>query len=215
MAILIDSALVPEVKDCFENYPWVKGLSTNPKLMALASKEIPVKKVIKTLAGFTNGPFYYQLTSTEEKDLLKEIKAVQEIVGKRLIVKIMPTYSNFTFTHKYRTRYDFCFTAVHSLSQAALAHQAGAKHIAIYVNRMLKNKLKPYQLINDVCRLYPDNGLQILAASIKSTKEFETTLLAGAQNLTLPYSLFPKLALHKMSLMALVDFEKDGKGILN
>ncbi|MBF0432010.1 MAG: hypothetical protein HQK83_12070 [Fibrobacteria bacterium] len=150
MTILIDSAIISEVKNCFASYPWVQGLSTNPKLLKMASEKVSPKSVIETLASLTSGPFYYQVHSKTETELLKECRLAQKIVGKNLRIKIMPSEQNYAFTYKYRSEFNFCFTAVLNLTQAKLAYEAGAGHIAVYVNRMLRNELDPFELIGSV-----------------------------------------------------------------
>ncbi len=214
MTILIDSAIIPEVKSCFEKYPWVQGLSSNPKLLNLAASQSTPEIIIETLVTLSTGVFYYQVTADTESALLEECKLAESIVGDRLIIKIMPSDENYAFTHKYHKDFTFCFTAVHNLTQAKLAHQAGAKHITVYVNRMLKGDLAPYKLMQDVCTLFPNNDLQIMAASIKTIEELELTLLTGAQYQTLPFSLIEKLASHPMTDYAANDFKETGAGIL-
>ena len=79
---------------------------------------------------------------------------------------------------------------------------------------MTKHHLKPYTLIEQIVKLYPENSLQILAASIKTIQELETTLMAGAQLLTLPWPLFKELANHPLTDFATEDFQKTGMGLL-
>jgi transaldolase len=131
MAIYIDSALIGEV-EAVRSLGWVKGVTTNPLLLAKASGE--PRKVLTSLAYLALGPLFYQVVSSTVDGMYKEMELAAENVGPALVLKVPPTQSGFQFVSR-RTDYPCCVTAVYSASKALVAGETGARFVAIYVNR--------------------------------------------------------------------------------
>ena len=79
MSILIDSAIPEEVRDCVLKFPWVKSLSTNPKLLKIAAVNKSPLNVLEQLSKLVPGVIYYQVTSITETDLIKECKKTRPL----------------------------------------------------------------------------------------------------------------------------------------
>ncbi len=209
MAIYIDSALIGEV-EAARSLGWVKGVTTNPLLLAKAGGE--PRKVLTSLARLELGPLFYQLVSATVDGMYKEMELAAEIVGPALVLKVPPTQSGFQFVSRC-TDYPCCVTAVYSASQALVASETGARFVAVYVNRATRLMGNGLQLVMDVANILNHSGTTIIAASIKSSEEACETLSAGAHHLTLPYKVLTSLIKSPLSEQTLAEFQANGVGI--
>lgn len=213
MTLFIDTASIREATAYLQKYPWIKGITTNPKLLKQGSSEFAPEEILRELSKLTSGPIYYQLTANTLNEMLVEAKKAQKILGEKLVIKITPSELNYAFCTQYASNFSFCFTALYTLAQAKLAQEAGAEQVVVYVNRMLTHQLNPYTLLENMCALFEEEELTFLAASIKSVEEFEATLIAGADLITLPPTTIDLLSTHILTTQACEDFKISGIGI--
>ncbi len=207
MAIYIDSANLTDV-EAVQAYGWVYGVTTNPLLLARATYD--TNQVLRALATLKFKQIFYQLVSIPLDQMYKEAKLVFEIVGKTLVLKVPPTKTGYQFVARYREQFPCCITAVFSPAQALVAREAGARYVAIYVNRATHQMGNGLQLVQDVARILNGSETKILAASIKSTDEACESLFAGAHHLTLPYQILTDLMINPLSEQAIADFQISG-----
>ncbi|MBM3180234.1 MAG: transaldolase [Chloroflexi bacterium] len=210
MAIYLDSAKLDEARQVRE-LGWVYGVTTNPSLMAKAGVEPEV--VLKGLAELEFHHVYYQIVSNNLDDMLIEARQVSEIVKSGLILKIAPTQNGFRFVAKHGNEFPCCVTAIFDPAQALVAREAGARCIAVYVNRATKQLGDGLALVGDLAKVLAGSRTEILAASLKSTKEAVDAFLAGAQHITVPFDLLASLSTHPLSTQIIEQFNSDGAGI--
>jgi len=210
MAIYLDSAKLDEARQA-KNLGWVHGVTTNPSLMAKAGVEPEI--VLKGLAGLGFHQVYYQLVSQSLDDMLAEARKAAEIVKSGLILKIAPTENGFCFVAEHGNDFPCCVTAIFDPAQALLARQAGARYIAVYVNRATKQLGDGLALVGELAKVLFGSRTEILAASLKSTKEAVDAFLAGAQHITVPFDLLASLSTHPLSAQTIEQFNSDGAGI--
>jgi transaldolase len=209
MAIYIDSALLDEVKAA-QKFGWVYGVTTNPLLLARAGED-PLD-VLSSLAHLKFKQLFYQLVAPTVESMYQETQAVLQIVGKGLVLKIPPTETGFRFVSIYRDEFLCCVTAVYSAAQALVAKEAGAKYVAVYVNRATKLMGDGLGMVREIAEVLENSETKILAASIKSPEESCASLSAGAHHLTLPFDVLSKLIEHPLSEQAVEEFDSDGVG---
>jgi transaldolase len=209
MTIYIDSAILSEVESARE-LGWVKGVTTNPVLLAKAGRE--PRQVLSSLARLEMGPLFYQLVSTTLDDMVKEMQIATEIVGPSLVLKIPPIKFGFQFVSQY-TGLPCCVTAIYSPAQALVAAEAGARYIAVYVNRATRILGDGLKLVSDVAEILKNSKTEIIAASLKSPVEACAALMAGAQHLTLPYDVLISLTAHPLSEQTVAEFQAGGVGL--
>jgi len=210
MAIYIDSALIEEIETA-RSLGWVRGVTTNPLLLAKAGGE--TQKLLASLASLNMGPLFYQLVSPTLDGMYREMELAAEIVGPSLVLKIPPTQSGFQFVSQY-SDYPCCVTAVYSASQALIASESGARYVAVYVNRATRLIGNGLQLVTDVANILKHGGTEIIAASVKSSEEACASLSVGAHHLTLPYEVLMSLIKNPFSEQTLAEFQADGVGIM-
>jgi transaldolase len=210
MAIYLDSAILDEARWA-KTLGWVYGVTTNPTLIAKAG--IAPEVVLMELAALEFHQVYYQLVSQNVEDMLIEARQAAEIVRTGLICKIAPTENGFRFVAKYGNEIPCCITAIFDPSQALIAREAGARYIAVYVNRATKQLGDGLALVRDLANVLAGSQTEILAASLKSTKEAVDALVAGAQHLTVPLEVLTSLSTHPLSEQTIEQFNAEGIGL--
>lgn len=116
--------------------------------------------------------------------MLKEAHLAKEIAEYQLVLKVHPTEQGFQIIPHLPPEISCCITALYSVAQAVVAREAGARYIAVYVNRATKLSGDGLTLIADMAVALKGGGrTQILAASLKSPAEAGAAILSGADHL--------------------------------
>ena len=186
MAIYLDSANLEHAHRAKE-LGWIHGVTTNPSLMAEAG--LPPSDVLAKLAGLNFCQVFYQLTCQDPDAMLEEAHKATDLVKSGLVLKVVPTESGFRFVSQYREDFAFCVTAVYCAAQALVAREAGARYIAVYVNRATKQMGDGLSLVRDLAGDLTGSQTQIVAASLKSIEEAVSAFRAGAQHITVPFDV--------------------------
>jgi transaldolase len=210
MAIYLDSARLDEARRA-KAFGWVHGVTTNPSLMAKAG--IQPEEVLSGLDDLEFPQVYYQLVSQDLAGMLLEARQACEYIESGLILKIPPTENGFCFVAKHWNEFPCCVTAVFDPAQALVAREAGARYIAVYVNRATKQLGDGLALVEKLAKVLAGSQTEILAASLKSTQEAVDALLAGAQHVTVPCDLLVGLSTHPLSEKTVEQFNAEGIGI--
>lgn len=190
---------------------WVYGVTTNPTLMAKAG--IAPEVVLKQLAALEFHQVYYQLVTSNLENMIVEARKAHEFVHHGLILKIAPTENGFRFVTIYGKEFPCCVTAIFDPAQALVAREAGARYIAVYVNRATKQVGDGIALVKDLANVLAGSQTEILAASLKSTKEAVDAFVAGARHITVPFDLLMSLSTHPLSAQTVNQFNADGVGV--
>jgi transaldolase len=136
-----------------------------------------------------------------------------EIIKSGLIFKIAPTENGFRFVAEHGKDFPCCVTAIFDPAQALIAREAGARYIAVYVNRATKKLGDGLGLVGEVAKILAGSQTEILAASLKSKKEAVDAFVAGAQHITVPFDLLAGLSIHPLSVQTVEQFNVEGIGI--
>jgi transaldolase len=209
MAIYIDSAMVEEVKAA-RSLGWVRGVTTNPVLLAKAGGE--ARDVLSKLAHLNVGSLFYQLVSPTMDEMVEEMQLAANVVGPSLVLKVPPTENGFRFVAQCRD-YPCCVTAVFSPAQALIASEVKAGYVAVYVNRATRLMGDGLKLVRNVAEILKHSNTEIIAASLKSPEEACASLSAGAHHLTLPYEVLTNFIVHPLTEQTLAEFQGNGIGI--
>jgi transaldolase len=176
MALYLDSAIASEA-EIVKNWGWVKGITTNPTLLAKAST--PPETTLQNLVSLTSGPVYYQLLSDDKNSMISEAHKAFSIIGSQKILKIPATPLGFEVVATLSPKITCSVTGIYSPAQAVIAKEAGAKIAIAYVNRATRLLGDGIGLVQDVASILKGSGVEILAASIKSQDEAAASLQAG------------------------------------
>lgn len=211
MAIYIDSAILKEV-EAARSLGWVRGVTTNPVLLAKAGGE--ARTVLESLARLGMQEVFYQLVSPTLDGMQKEMEQASKIVGPALVLKVPPTQTGFQFVNQ-RSDVPCCVTAVYSPAQALIARESGARYVALYVNRATRLMGDGLKLVRDVAEILRSSETEIIAASVKSAEEACASLSAGAHHLTLPYEVLMGLTVHPLTEQTVAEFQAGGVGLIS
>ena len=208
--IYLDSAIISEAETAVK-MGWVKGITTNPTL--LNKSPFPPEETLTTLARICPGELYYQLYSQSFEDMVAEAHIAQEIIGDKLVLKIPATELGFRVTAHLSSQIACSVTAIYSPAQAEVAKEAGAKYAIAYVNRATRLLGDGLELVRSMANIVKGSNTKILAASIKSPEEAAATLLAGADNLTVPMNILQQMTTHELSSQTVSEFNAKGIGL--
>jgi transaldolase len=210
--IYLDSAIIEEAKIAVQ-LGWVRGITTNPTL--LAKSELPPETALKQLATISPGELYYQLMAPDFEGMIAEGQKATEIIGGKTVLKIPATRVGFQAATVLAREIPCAVTAVYTVAQAAVAREAGAKYIAVYVNRATRLLGDGLGLVARMAGVLRGSPTEILAASLKSPEEAAAALLAGADHLTLPLEILEAMTTDDLSLQTAEEFRQKGVGILD
>ncbi|MGD1809742.1 transaldolase family protein [Dapis sp. BLCC M126] len=211
MVLYLDSAIVTEARVA-SKFGWISGVTTNPTL--LAKSDLSPEATLKELSEIVSGELYYQLTAINFDDMMAEAKAALKLIGRQIVLKIPATATGFQVVSYLSEDIDCSVTGIYHPAQAVVAAEAGAKYAIAYVNRATRLLGDGLKLVREMAKVVEGSGTEILAASVKSPDEAVATLLAGANHLTLPFSVLKAMTTQELSEQTFKEFNQKGRGIM-
>ena len=211
MSIFLDSAKLDEARFAQE-LGWVTAITTNPVL--LANSGLAPEEALSQLAKLGFEYLFYQLTASTIPEMEKEARLAREIVGKSLVLKVSPDEMGFRFVAQNSAHFLFCPTAIYSPAQALVARVAGARFVALYVNRATRLLGDGIELVRSVAAVLAGSQTEIVAASLKSKEEAVQAFTAGAKHITVPFDVLQSLVVHSLAIETIDQFRKEGIGLL-
>ncbi len=211
MELFIDTADLKEIEEV-SKYPFVKGVTTNPSLIAKAN--LTQKEVITRITSLIDGPISAEVTKEDMDGMIEQALKLHEIDKKNIVIKLPMTIEGLKackyLTDKgIKTNVTLCF----SLAQALLAMEANATYVSPFMGRLDDNGFDSLELIKECVQLKKNYGYKtkIIAASIRSVKHVEDCALAGSDIATVPYKVLLKLIKHSLTDAGLETFRLDAQ----
>ena len=204
MAIFIDSAQPDDARRA-QALGFVKAVTTNPTLIAEVGR--PGLEVLAELLGVYDGPVFYQVTAPTVEGCVAQAWEAHQLGPGRVVIKIPAMTENLRIVPRL-PGIETCITAAFSPAQAYLAAQAGARYVALYVNRATRLLGDGPALVRETVEVLKGTETEVLAASIKSVEEAMEVLKAGAHHLTLPLALIEAMGEHPLSQQAAEAFNR-------
>jgi transaldolase len=207
MTILLDSASVDDAVAAAE-LGFVRGITTNPALMARETKE-PLAHLERLLAAFPEGPVCYQPTRTSFAAMHDEARDAASIAPDRVVAKLPATLDAVRLASVLRGEGVRCaLTAVYSPAQALLAHEAGCIWVIPYVDRAARYSDGGLTVVDSLAAMLArlQSGTRILAASLKSSAQVSDSILHGAHDVTAPLDVLRGLPAHPLTESAVREF---------
>ena len=205
MAILLDSASVDDAVAAAE-LGFVRGITTNPALMARETKE-PLAHLERLLGAFPHGPICYQPTRTAYADMNAEARAAAALAPDRVVAKLPATLDAIKLAAALTGDGIRCaLTAVYSPAQALLAHEAGCVWVIPYVDRAARHSAGT--VVQDLAAILGQlqSSTRILAASLKSAPQVVDSILHGSHDITAPLDVIRGLPAHPLTESAVREF---------
>jgi len=210
MKFFIDTANVKEIRDA-ASLGILDGVTTNPSLVAKEGKDF--HGVLREIVSIVNGPISAEVTSTNKEEMLDQGRELARI-HPNIVVKVPLTLEGLQCCKVFRSEgikvnVTLCF----SPSQALLAAKAGATYISPFVGRLDDISHDGMELIGQIRTIYDNYGFEteILAASLRHPRHIVESALAGADVVTMPYSVVTQLLKHPLTDIGQDKFLADWK----
>ncbi len=210
MKFFIDTANVKEIRDA-ASLGVLDGVTTNPSLVAKEGKDF--HGVLREIVSIVNGPISAEVTSTNKEEMLDQGRELARI-HPNIVVKVPLTLEGLQCCKIFRSEgikvnVTLCF----SPSQALLAAKAGATYISPFVGRLDDISHDGMELIGQIRTIYDNYGFEteILAASLRHPRHIVESALAGADVVTMPYSVVTQLLKHPLTDIGQDKFLSDWK----
>jgi transaldolase len=185
---------------------FVRGITTNPALMARETKE-PLAHLARLLEAFAEGPVCYQPTRSTYEEMDEQARTAAALAPERVVAKLPATLEAITLaTELKKDGIHSALTAVYSPAQALLAHEAGCVWIIPYVDRAARHSAGAVVLDQAAVLEQLDSSTRILAASLKSAPQVVEAVLDGAHDVTAPLDVLRALPAHPLTESAVREF---------
>ena len=205
MAILLDSASLDDAAAAAK-LGFVRGITTNPALMARETKE-PLAHLARLLEAFPEGPICYQPTRSSFEEMDEQARAAAALAPERVVAKLPATLEAITLaTALKKDGIRSALTAVYSPAQALLAHEAGCVWIIPYVDRAARHSAGAVVAEQAAILEQLDSSTRILAASLKSAPQVVEAVLDGSHDVTAPLDVLRALPAHPLTESAVREF---------
>ncbi len=204
--LYLDSASVDDARRAAQ-MAYVRGITTNPKLMAESGCR-PPEQLEALLEAFPGGPVFFQPGSPERAD--KEMAEALRLGGGRVVAKLPAQARMFSLGIELaHAGVTVAYTAVYSPAQALVAASAGAAWVICYVDRAarLRPDLPVVAPIAGALRA-AGSSVGVLAASIKSPEQAVESVMQGADAVTTGLAVLEALAYDPLTESAVDEFAR-------
>ncbi|MFP6864407.1 MAG: fructose-6-phosphate aldolase [Roseibacillus sp.] len=218
MKFFVDSATIEDIRELSAT-GLIDGVTTNPSMVANSGK--PILELIGEICEAVEGPVSAEVAATSADKMIRE-GLILGAVAPNVAIKLPLTWDGLkackvlTGTHGLMVNLTLCFSA----NQALMAAKAGATFVSPFVGRLDDLNIDGMDLIHEIRAIYDNyDALQteILCASVRTPNHVKAVALAGAEVVTLPPEVFPKLVEHPLTDKGLAafmaDWEKGGQTI--
>jgi transaldolase len=216
MKFFIDTANLNDIREAAE-LGILDGVTTNPSLMAKEgiSGQANIEKHYKTICEMVPGDVSAEVIATDFKGIVEEGKRLSGL-AENIVVKVpmikegVKAISHFTEIGILTN----C-TLVFSSAQAILAAKAGASYVSPFIGRIDDTNWDGMKLIKQIAEIYAIQGYEteILAASIRSSKQISEAARYGADVVTCPLSSIMGMFNHPLTDIGLEKFLADYKKV--
>ena len=215
MLYIIDTANIEKIRHCMEYFP-IAGVTTNPTIISKEKTNfIKLIKEIEEIIG-NDRMFHIQLTSDKADGMISEAKALRDIVGDNLYVKIPVSEEGLKATmYLHKEGFHITETAIFTQQQALMAAMAGADFVAPYVNRLDNIISDGVNVVSEIVELFTKYNLstRVLAASFKTAEQVHKISMVGGHAVTVNPEILDSLIYHPLTMYAIDDFKADWEGV--
>jgi len=221
MALYVDSAFLSDIIPVAQTIP-LAGVTTNPSILLAAQErgqKLDMLSLMRELQRIVEGFIFVQPGAATEEEMLKEVMSYIEIDPLRVVPKLPMTQVGLRVALRLRKAQcqRIAFTAVTSLAQAYSAAMTGADFIIPYYNRLERAGIDASERVSQMAELLHNQQLtsRVLAASIKTSSEAASALMAGAHDLTITPSVLLEMVQDPQSEQAIEKFGQDWQKMKN
>lgn len=206
MGIYLDSANPDDARRAQE-LGFVEGITTNPQIIAQTGR--PGLDLLSELVEIFDGHVFYQLTGSTVEARTDEAWRAYQIRPDKVIIQVPTTTDNLGIVSRLVPAGIECaMTAVHSPTQVFMAAQVRASFVIPYVSRMAGQLPDAQAVLRQMVGVLSNSQTRVLAASLETSDQVLSTILAGVEYLTMPLDLILALGEHPLSRQAIDDFAR-------
>lgn len=194
MEILLDTADIEAVKKYNDIYG-IAGVTTNPVILSRAGGDFlptlyKIREIIK------DKQLHVQVTANTPEEMVKEAEAIVKNLGKDVYIKVPVNEMGIkTIKTLKESGYRVTATVIYTLGQAVLSSSVGADYVAPYYNHICDHVGDAGKIIRDMADIFKahNKDTKILAASFRNTSQIITSILSGAEAVTLSPEMFASM----------------------
>lgn len=200
MKLFVDTANINEIRQTAA-MGIVKGVTTNPSLLAKEDPTIDIKKLILEIYDLLPGHLSVEVNSLDKNGMLKE---ADEILSwfPNATIKIPMCTEGLAATYELaKKNIPTNVTLIFNPTQAIAATNCGATYVSVFMGRLDDIGADSVQVLNDVCEIWAVNGYEseIIAASIRHPIHLVKAAKAGAHISTVPYKVLMQSLKHPLT----------------
>jgi len=208
MQIFIDTANLKEIREA-QAMGILDGVTTNPSL--ISKEQGDYRDILKEICSVVKGPVSAEVVKLRFEEMVEEGRALAKIAD-NIIVKVPINWEGLKVIRKLSSEgIRINVTLIFSPTQALLSAKAGASFVSPFIGRLDDIAQEGMDLIDQIVSIYDNYDIEteVLAASIRHPVHVVQAALAGADIVTLPYSVLDKLLNHPLTDLGAEKFRKD------
>jgi len=211
MKIFLDTANLNHIKKWIET-GLIDGVTTNPSHLSKEGND-PKKQILEICSLLPDADVSVEVTKKDPNDVYKQAKEISKL-SENIIVKI-PCHSDYYEVIKklvnegIQVNITLVFTLIQSLMMAKL----NVKYISPFVGRWNDIDVDANLTISEIRQMIDnyDFETELLAASIRTVRDFHEAILCCADAVTLPLDIFEKSIQHILTDQGIKKFDEDWK----
>ena len=212
MKLFLDTANIDEIRE-INRWGVLGGVTTNPSLVAKENDD--PDRVWKEILEEVDGPISLEMTELEADAMYEQGVALSQ-TAPNAVVKVPMTPDGLTAGKRLvGDQIRINVTLVFSPAQAILAAEIGAYIVSPFLGRIDDVASDGMAVLRAICEIYEIQGYEtnVLAASLRHPMHVVDAALAGADIVTMPYSVFKQLVRHPLTDIGLDKFLQDWKAL--
>jgi transaldolase len=225
MKFFLDTADLAEIEEA-ASWGALGGVTTNPSLYArIGGRFADFPEHIRRICTLVDGPVSAEAVGKKRDEIVREGRELAALAP-NVVVKIPTMTEGLAATRiladeGIRVNMTLCF----SVPQAILAARSGARYVSPFVGRfddIAEDGIEQLSYIVSALGNYDfrdvgvaGEGIEVIAASIRSAQHVTQAALLGADIATVPFNVLKKCVEHPLTSNGLVAFEKDWEKVVN
>lgn len=211
MKIFLDTAHIEDIKT-WKKTGLIDGITTNPTLMAREGKN-PTTVAREICKLLPQGHISVEITEVEPNAVYKQAKAIAQLAD-NVWVKIPCHARYYELIQKLvKEGTKLNITLVFTVLQSLMMCKLGVYYISPFIGRWEDIDVDGMAFLGQMRQMIDFYGYEtkILAASIRSVQNFHDAVMAGADAITMPVSVFEKSVTNPLTDQGIERFSKDWK----
>ena len=213
MKFFVDSADMKEIRTA-KSLGMADGVTTNPTIIMKSGRDFA--EVIREIAAVVDGPVAAEPVCSAAADIIKEGRTIASW-AENVSVKIPLTEDGLKAVYALSSEgISTTMTLIFSPAQALLAAKAGATYICPFAGRLDDISHSGMDLVAEIMALYgnyPEITTEVIVASVRGPVHVVESAMAGADGVTVPYTVIQKLIHHPLTDIGIEKFLADWKKI--